>query len=477
MINELLKDRIIQNLPFIPNRQQEDLLEKLTDFLLDPKDERLFLLQGYAGTGKTSLIGSLVKTLTDLNRKTLLLAPTGRAAKVFSSYSLHPAFTIHKKIYRQKSFSVEMEGFQLADNLHKNTLFIVDEASMIANSSDGAHFGTGRLLDDLIEYVYAGEGCKLLILGDIAQLPPVGQLSSPALYPDTFRNYGLHVGYYCLTEVARQAKDSGILFNATALREVMNQGEPYDLPKLRTAGFEDVRKVMGTELIEEIGNAYSRSGLDETIVITRSNKRANQFNMGIRNQILYREEEISGGDLLLIAKNNYHWCKEIKEIDFIANGDIVQVKRVRRTEEMYGFRFADVEIRFPDYEFETEVKIILDTLHSEAPALSYEMNSKLFQEVYEDYAHIPTQRERIRKVKEDPYFNALQVKYAYAITCHKAQGGQWENVFLDMGYINKEHLGLDFYRWLYTAFTRATRKLWLVNIADEFLDEESGQST
>ncbi|MEG0949034.1 MAG: ATP-binding domain-containing protein, partial [Bacteroidales bacterium] len=274
-------------------------------------------------------------------------------------------------------------------------------------------------------------------------------------------------------EVARQAKDSGILFNATRLRELMEKGEPYDLPQLKLAGFSDVRKVSGTELIEEIDCAYGRDGLDETIIITRSNKRANQFNMGIRNQILYREDELNGGDLLLVAKNNYHWGKDVKEIDFIANGDIMEVKRVRRIQEMYGFRFADVEVRFPDYDVELEVKIILDTLHSEAPALSLEMNQKLFEEIYADYEGIPSQRERIRRVKEDPFFNALQVKYAYAVTCHKAQGGQWKNVFLDMGYINKEHLGLDFYRWLYTAFTRSTENLWLVNIADEFIDQSA----
>ena len=471
MIIDLLKERVVQNLPFTPNLQQDQLITNLAEFQLSNQSDAVFLMQGYAGTGKTSLVGALVKTLTELNQKTVLLAPTGRAAKVFSSYAGHPAFTIHKKIYRQKAFSVEMEGFQIADNLQKNTLFIVDEASMISNSSDGSSFGTGRLLDDLIEYVFGGENCKLLILGDIAQLPPVGQLASPALQPQTLRGFGLHVSYFCLTEVARQAHGSGILFNATRLREVMEQGEPYGLPQLRLAGFDDVRKVMGTELIDEISNAYSRAGLEETIVITRSNKRANQFNMGIRNQILYREEELSGGDLLLVAKNNYHWGKDIKEMDFIANGDTMEVKRVRRMQEMYGFRFADVEVVFPDYGVETEVKIILDTLHSEAPALTMDMNQKLFEEVYADYEGIPSQRERIRKVKDDPYFNALQVKYAYAVTGHKAQGGQWKNVFLDMGYINKEHLGLDFYRWLYTAFTRATENLWLVNIADEFIED------
>lgn len=473
MIIDLLKERVVQNLPFIPNLQQDQLIGKLAEFLTSSQSDAVFLMQGYAGTGKTSLVGSLVKTLTELNQKTVLLAPTGRAAKVFSSYASHPAFTIHKKIYRQKAFSVDMEGFQISDNLQKNTLFIVDEASMISNSSDGSSFGTGHLLDDLIEYVFAGENCKLLILGDIAQLPPVGQISSPALQPQTLRGFGLHVSYFCLTEVARQAQNSGILLNATLLRELMEKGEPYDLPKLRLSGFKDVKKVMGGELIEEIDQAYGRDGLDETIIITRSNKRANQFNMGIRNQILYREDELNSGDLLLVAKNNYHWAKDIKEIDFIANGDIMEVKRVRRIQEMYGFRFADVEVRFPDYDFDLEVKIILDTLHSEAPALSMPMNQRLFEEIYADYEGIPSQRERIRRVKEDPYFNALQVKYAYAVTCHKAQGGQWKNVFLDMGYINKEHLGLDFYRWLYTAFTRSTENLWLINIADEFIDDSA----
>ena len=473
MINDLLRERVVFNLPFDPNSQQSELLDKLIDFLFNSRPDSLFLMQGYAGTGKTSLMGALVKTLTELNQKTVLLAPTGRAAKVFSIYSGHPAFTIHKKIYRQKSFSADMEGFQISDNLHKNTLFIIDEASMISNSGDGAHFGSGRLLDDLVEYVYAGEGCKILMLGDIAQLPPVGQASSPALNPELLKGYGLDVNFFCLTEVARQSADSGILFNATELRRIMERGEPYELPNLYVRGFDDVKKVSGNELIEELANSYSRSGTDQTVVITRSNKRANQFNMGIRNQILWREEEISGGDRLLIAKNNYHWCKGIKEVDFIANGDIIEVKRVRRTLEMYGFRFADVEIRLPDYDLETEVKIILDTLHSDTPALSVEANNRLFASVYEDYQHITTQRGRIQAVKADPFFNALQVKYAYAITCHKAQGGQWEEVFLDMGYINKDHLGLDFYRWLYTAFTRSTKKLYLVNISDEFLEPES----
>lgn len=470
MNNEQLRASLVANLTFEPNLQQQELINLMVGFVCGGREDSLFLLQGYAGTGKTSIVGALVKALTQLNRKTVLLAPTGRAAKVFASYSGHPAFTIHKKIYRQRKFSAELEGFQTADNLMKQTLFIVDEASMISNSADGSPFGTGRLLDDLIEYVYGGDGCRLLVMGDVGQLPPVGQVFSPALQPQTYRSMGLQVIAFQLTEVARQAYDSGILLNATLLRQVMAQGEPYGLPKLRLKGQRDVRRVMGGDLIEEIESAYARDGLDESIIITRSNKMANQFNMGVRNRILDREGELNAGDRLLVVKNNYFWAKQIEGLDFIANGDIVVVKRVRRTQEFYGFRFADVEVRFHDYDYEVEVKVLLDTLLSESPALSPQMQQRLFEEVYADYGDLATQRERMQAVKVDPFFNALQVKYAYAVTCHKAQGGQWRNVFLDMSYINMEHLGLDFYRWLYTAFTRATERLFLINPADDFIE-------
>ena len=470
MNKEQLKAYLVGNIPFTPNFQQDELLDWLVRFVLTDRQEAMFLLQGYAGTGKTSIVGALVKTLTQLGRKCVLLAPTGRAAKVFAGYSGHPAFTIHKKIYRQRRFSAEMEGFQTADNLMKHTLFIVDEASMISNSSEGSAFGTGHLLDDLVEYVYAGEGCRLLVMGDVGQLPPVGQTESPALQPATYRSMGLAVGACQLTEVARQAADSGILLNATRLREVMAQGEPYGLPHLIVEGLKDVRRIYGMELIEEIESAYQRDGLEETIIITRSNKRAIQFNNGVRNQVLDRESELEAGDRLLIAKNNYHWGREVKGLDFIANGDIVEVKRVRRTQELYGFRFADVEVIFPDYDYEVEVKVLLDTLQSEAPALTAQQQQRLFEEVWLDYEEIPTQRERMKAVKVDPFFNALQVKYAYGVTCHKAQGGQWKNVFLDMAFISAEHLGLDFYRWHYTAFTRATERVFLVNISDELIE-------
>ncbi|MCP9610870.1 ATP-dependent DNA helicase [Coprobacter tertius] len=470
MIKDYFLKQVKSNLPYLPNVGQEKMLEALCDFLFEGIDESLFLLTGYAGTGKTSLVGALVKTLGTFQRKAVLLAPTGRAAKVFSLYAGHAAYTIHKKIYRQRSFTGDYDGFQITDNLHKNTLFIVDEASMISNiSSDTYVYGSGCLLDDLIEYVYSGEGCRLILLGDRAQLPPVGQENSPALDKNVLSGYGLQVFDAELHTVARQAGDSGILFNATHLREQMFS-DPSAIPHIWFSSFQDIEKVSGEFLVETISTAYDRDGMDETIVITRSNKRANIFNQGIRNQILYRDEELTAGDMLLIAKNNYFWSEKYKEIDFIANGDVARVVKVRNTREMYGFRFADVALYFPDYEVEIECKIILDTLSTEAPALTSEMNNRLFMSVYEDYFDITTKREKLKKVKIDPWYNALQVKYAYAVTCHKAQGGQWKNVFIDMGYIRTEFLGLDFYRWLYTAFTRSSRHLYIINPAEEFCE-------
>jgi len=466
MLEEALKKQIEKELPYSPNADQCAALELLSAFVLGGVRDAVFLLRGYAGTGKTSLVGACVKVLTSLGYKTVLLAPTGRAAKVFSLYSGHPAFTIHKKIYRQKSYSPDMEGFLVADNLHKDTLFIVDEASMIANSSGEATvYGSGHLLDDLIEYVYSGEGCRLLMLGDSAQLPPVGQSASPALDSSFLKGYGLNVIEYELREVARQELDSGILFNATMLRSTM-ETSPIGMPSLKVVGFPDLEVVSGEFLVERIADSYDRVGLDETIVVTRSNKRANIFNQGIRNQILYREEELTSGDLLLVAKNNYYWGKDCKEIDFIANGDVARVVRVRRVVEMYGFRFADVSLYFPDREVELDTKIILDTLSSESPALSYEQNNRLFENILADYYDVPSKREKYKRLKADPWFNALQVKYAYGVTCHKAQGGQWRHAYIDMGGIHPEQIGLDFYRWLYTALTRATEKVYLINYLD-----------
>lgn len=445
------------------------MIKLLSQFLCSPKADVAFLLRGYAGTGKTSLVGALVRTLDFLKQKVVLLAPTGRAAKVFSAYAGHPAFTIHKKIYRERAYSGEGGNFTLNDNLTTHTLYIVDEASMISNEGlSGAMFGTGRLLDDLVQFVYSGQGCRLLLMGDTAQLPPVGEELSPALYADALRGYGLEVVETDLTQVVRQEQQSGILWNATALRRLIAEEEWGVLPKIRISGFPDVKLLPGNELIDALSACYDRDGTDETIVVCRSNKRANIYNNGIRAQILWREEELESGDLLMVAKNNYYWTEKEKNLDFIANGETAVVRRVRRTAEMYGFRFADVLLSFPNWQdAELEVRLLLDTLHSDAPALSREESERLFQTVLEDYVDIPLKRDRMKKMKADPYYNALQVKYAYAVTCHKAQGGQWKNVFLDQGYMSEEYLTPDYFRWLYTAFTRATDTLYLVNYPAE----------
>ncbi|MBQ8501875.1 MAG: AAA family ATPase [Bacteroides sp.] len=469
MINNYLERQIKENFPYQPTLEQEIALKSLSEFLLSRSSDTLFLLRGYAGTGKTSLVGALVKTLDKLEQKSVLLAPTGRAAKVFSAYAGHPAYTIHKKIYRQQSFAGDMDNFSVNDNLTQHTLYIVDEASMIANDGlSGSVFGTGRLLDDLIQFVYSGQGCRLLLMGDTAQLPPVGEELSPALYGSALRGYGLQVTEIDLTQVVRQEQQSGILWNATRLRQLIAADECWSLPKIKVKGFADIKVLPGNELIETLENCYSRDGLDETIIICRSNKRANIYNKGIRAQILWLEEELSSGDLLMVAKNNYYWTEGMKEMDFIANGEIVEVRRVRRERELYGFRFVDVTLRFPDHDdFELDAGLLLDTLHSDAPALPRDEAERLFQSVLEDYADIPLKRDRMKKMKTDPYYNALQAKYAYAVTCHKAQGGQWKNVLLDQGYLSEEYLTPDYFRWLYTAFTRATDTLYLVNYPEE----------
>lgn len=469
MLNNDLSQQIKRNFFYKPTGEQEITIESFVNFLFSPKTDAVFLLKGYAGTGKTTLISALVKTLDQLKQKCVLLAPTGRAAKVFSHYAGHPAYTIHRKIYRQRTFSNELDNFVMNANLHQHTLFIVDEASMIANEGlSGGMFGTGRLLDDLIQYVYAGQGCRLMLIGDTAQLPPVGEEESPALSASMLEGYGLEVTEHCLTQVVRQEQDSGILYNATSLRRYIAEEDFFSLPQIKVNGFPDIRIISGNELIDTINECYDKAGMDETMIICRSNKRANLYNKGIRNTILYREDELNTGDLLMVAKNNYYWGTDCKELDFIANGDIAVVRRVRRTHEMYGFRFADVTLCFPDYnDLELDVKILLDTLHSDAPALTREESERLFQAVQEDYSDITVKRERMKKIKEDSWYNALQVKYAYAVTCHKAQGGQWQRVFVDQGYMTEEMLTPDYYRWLYTAFTRATETLYLVNWPEE----------
>lgn len=471
-INSQLKGFILEKFGFQPTPEQETAIELMADFMFERERDEVFLLRGYAGTGKTSLVAALVRCLDAMQQRTVLMAPTGRAAKVFSLHAHHPAYTIHKRIYRQKTFSGEMADFTQNVNLLKHTLFIVDESSMISNEGlNGSMFGTGHLLDDLIQFVYSGEGCRLMLVGDTAQLPPVNEELSPALAPDFLAGYGLKVIETTLTQVVRQLSDSGILWNATMLRQIIANDEAWALPKLRIDGFPDVRYMPGDELIEALEQAYYQCGTDQTIVITRSNKRANAYNQGIRGRILGYEEELTGGDQLMIVKNNYHWVTpegveepDSTQMDFIANGDVATIRRYRNEREMHGFRFVDVTLTFPDYDnMEVEATAILDTLMCESPALTRQQQETLFQHVWDDYPELHNKRDRMKAVKEDPFFNALQIKYAYAVTCHKAQGGQWQRVFIDQGYMTEDMLSPDYFRWLYTALTRATETVYLVN--------------
>jgi exodeoxyribonuclease-5 len=469
MISDFLSDKIKTHLSFSPTGEQSLLIGELSAFLMSRESDEAFLLKGFAGTGKTSVISALVKTFVELQQKCVLLAPTGRAAKVFSGYSGEKAFTIHKKIYRQQTSGANAGYFSLSDNLYKHTLFIVDEASMISNHGfESDIFGTGRLLDDLIHFVYSGENCRLLLVGDTAQLPPVMQENSPALEKPKLESYGLKIHEFLLTNVVRQAQESGILYNATALRERLNENNTNKFPTFRLNGFSDIKKVQGEELIDTINAAYNDVGIEDAIVITRSNKRANMYSLGIRNRVLYKEDQITNGDLLMITKNNYFWSEEYKELDFIANGDIVEVVRTNKHYSLYDFKFVDLTLRFLDYDMEIDARILLSSLEAATPADVAELNKQLFAKVSEDYSHIGNSRERMKAMRKDPFLNALQVKFAYAITCHKAQGGQWKNVFIDQGQISEAQLGTDYYRWLYTALTRATEKIFLVNFPDEF---------
>ena len=464
MIQDELKYRIIQSLGLSPTAEQVHALDVFVQFMTDRSDQVVMILRGSAGTGKTTLASAIVKAMVALKQKLLLLAPTGRAAKVFSLNAGHAAYTIHRRIYRQKSAG-DLSSFNLNDNLNRDTLFIVDEASMIANLGLGeTAFGSGCLLDDLMQFVYSGQCCRLLLIGDKAQLPPVGEEESPALMAAALRGYGMRVYETDLNQVLRQNQESGILWNATQIRQMITHDSMTQLPKIRFTGFTDIRMVPGSELIDALSTSYSRMGTDETIVITRSNKRANIYNQGIRNQVLDCEDELCRGDQLMIVKNNYFWTDGSKEIPFLANGDIAVVQRVRHVHELYGFRFAEVTMLFPDYDdFELTATVCLDTLTSEAPALTREQQEQLFNAVMEDYADITVMAERIKKLKGDRYYNALQVKFAYAVTCHKAQGGQWAHVYLDQGYMTDDMLTPDYIHWLYTAFTRATEQLYLVN--------------
>ncbi|PIK19979.1 ATP-dependent DNA helicase [Prevotella intermedia] len=465
MIQDELVYQILQDFGFEPTQDQRNALHIFARFMTDRSENAAMILRGSAGTGKTSLAGAIVRAVNRLRIKVSLLAPTGRAAKVFSLNAGLAASTIHRKIYREKAFNGADGQFQLNNNMFRDMLFMVDEASMISLSQSNTTFGSGRLLDDLVQYVYSnGANCRLLLIGDKAQLPPVGEQESPALRADVLKGYGLQV-YECdLDEVLRQSQHSGILWNATAIREMITYNTATQLPQIHLKGFADISIVQGNELIESLASSYSAVGMDETMVITRSNKRANIFNQGIRNTILGREEELTTGDLVMVVKNKYLEKDRSTDISFIANGDHAVVRRVRNIRELYGFRFADVALEFPDYNnTELDTVVVLDTLTTEAPALTHEQNDKLFQSVMEDYADVPRKADRMKQLREDEYFNAMQIKFGYAVTCHKAQGGQWAHIYLDQGYMTDEMLTPDYIHWLYTAFTRATEHLYLVN--------------
>jgi len=463
-----------ENLGHEPTPAQVKFIEIMAGFIAPGNEMDILLLNGYAGTGKTTMVRSLVRTLDEFKQRYVLLAPTGRAAKVLAAYTGKPAYTVHKKIYRQKSAKDGLGLFVLDRNLTANTLFIVDEASMIANQENNKSiFGSGRLLDDVVEFVYSKAGCKLLLIGDTAQLPPVGLDISPALDPSVMEQYDLTVKSVFLDDVVRQALDSGILMNANMLRKGVEKKKTA-WPQFQTSGFPDISRIYGSELIEGISDAFDRVKMANTIVVTRSNKRANQYNEGIRSKILWKEEEITEGDMMMVVRNNYFWAQEEPELDFIANGDIAEIVDIQEYQERYGFRFADVLLRFPDYQdVELDVKIMLDTISSESPSLGYEENRQLYFNILEDYPDIKNKKKKYELVREHEFFNALQVKFAYAITCHKAQGGQWDTVFVDQGYIREEMIDTEYYRWLYTAVTRATKRLYLVNFGGQlFVDED-----
>lgn len=472
MRETLIYNNLCKNLQNEPTVDQAEALKMLASFICENNNDTIFLLTGYAGTGKTSAISSLVKTLTLLRIKSVLLAPTGRAAKVLSSYTGSQSFTIHKRIYRQKSLKDGIGTFVLDRNLQRNAFFIVDEASMISNSSNETSlFGSGRLLDDLVEYVYSGIDCKLIIVGDTAQLPPVGSTASPALDPAALAEYGFRLSSFELRQVVRQSETSGVLMNATRLRLQIAENSLIH-PGLDCSDFNDVIRISGEDLIEEISVSYSKCGLDETIIVVNSNKQANRYNQGIRNRIFFREEEISPGDMVMVVKNNYYISEEETGIGFIANGDIAEVRRITRYEDRYGFRFADMTLYFRDYNLELESKVLLDVLNLDTPALPSERNRELFQNILEDYLSLKTRRQQYEAVRNDKYFNALQIKFAYAVTCHKSQGGQWGRVFIDQGMFNRNEITIDYLRWLYTALTRSTGKVYLVNFSDEFFSSQ-----
>lgn len=472
MIAKHFENVVLEKFGFDFSPTQRQAMDCFLSFFFSMEEENLFLLKGFAGTGKTSLVAAIVNTLLQFKCQVVLLAPTGRAAKVFSSYSGQPAFTIHKKIYRQKTAQEGVGYFNLGFNPNANTLFFVDEASMISTGSVDSNFGTGSLLDDLFEYVYNGRNNRLVLIGDTAQLPPIGSSVSPALEADLLSgHYGVKVYEAHLTDIMRQSEASGILYNATRVREMIGVTGNFFLMKVD--GFPDVVRINGGNLLEELDSCYGRYGMDETMVICRSNKRANRFNEGIRGRILYREEAFTGGDKIMIVKNNYFWGAEYDRVDFIANGDIATVGRIGKYKELYGFHFAEACLNIYGYEDEITAWVMLDTLTSEQPALSYEDHKRLYAAIEEDYIDdIPSKQKRFKKIRENEFFNALQIKFAYAVTGHKAQGGQWDAVFIDPGWIANELPDDEYWRWLYTAITRARRKVYLINFKEEWFEDK-----
>ena len=471
MLNTYIARQIYEKISFETTFSQKKVVEMLSDYLSEPKSEQIFVLNGYAGTGKTTLLAAVVEVLDAMQVPTVLLAPTGRAAKVLSRYCHREALTIHKRIYRERTTADYESHFSLDVNKERGAVFIVDEASMLSDAtSEGQIFGSGSLLDDLIKYIRSGRDCRLILVGDNAQLPPVGSAFSPALDEGVMRGYG-DVVYASMDDVVRQQAESGILFNATMLRCMLENGI-HEVPQLDMS-FSDVESISGGEVMEKVQECYDRYGRDETIIITRSNRRANRYNEGVRRYNLSAEEAIESGDCLMVVKNNYYYTEREKEcpMSFAANGDVVQLRKIYRFEDFYGFHFADALLSFPDYDdFELRCRILLDTISSESPSLTREESRRLLQEVEQDYLDIKSRIKRLKEIRENPHFNAVQVKFAYAITCHKAQGGQWKAVFVDRALFGDEEMTADMLRWLYTAFTRATERLYLVNFDERFFE-------
>jgi ATP-dependent exoDNAse (exonuclease V) alpha subunit len=461
---------LTKNFPFAPTVKQNIFFQQIAEFVTNFNNDEIFVLKGFAGTGKTTVVSTIVNNLVEINKKYVLLAPTGRAAKVIANYSQKPAYTIHKKIYFPKKNGAGGVSFSMQQNKHKNTFFIVDEASMISDvNSESKMYENGSLLDDLIAYVYSGSNCKMILIGDTAQLPPVNLDISPALNIETLGiHYNKEIRHIEFDEVMRQAEQSGILANATELRNVLNDDFITDF-QFNLKGFKDIVRLSdGYDIQDAINSAYSNFSIEDTAFIVRSNKRANQYNQQIRSKILDKESDLATGDFLMVVKNNYFWLKDSDEAVFIANGDIIEVLEIRNFKELYGFKFANVKIRMVDYPNQKplDTVLLLNTIESESPSLTFEESNRLYQEVLKDYAG-ETKFNQFKKIKENEYFNALQVKFSYAITCHKSQGGQWNTVFIEQPYL-PDGINRDYIRWLYTAMTRAKDKLYLIGFKDEF---------